>query len=133
MPACVHAWFCGVWWFVVFSFSLHLIVALFPFVHAHPPVQAELPQAAAVGAEQSNAVSACRGPLSYLPMECGGDEGKQEGDETGVHSQSWSLEMSLFAISVSNSPASLQVCSLCIFMVEEGISILSPPTREFVE
>lgn len=49
-------------------------------------------------------------------MECGGDERKQEGDETGVHRQSWSLEMALSAIPVSKSPASLQVGNLCIFM-----------------
>jgi len=66
-------------------------------------------------------------------MECGGDERKQEGDETGEHSQPWSLEMSLFAIPVSKSPVSLQVGSLCIFVVEEGVSELSLPASEFVE
>lgn len=54
-------------------------------------------------------------PLCCLPMECGGDERKQEGDETGGHSQSWSLERALLAILVSESPASLQLGSLYIF------------------
>lgn len=58
-------------------------------------------------------------------MECGGDERKQEGDETGVHRKFWSLEMALFAIPVSKSPVSLQIGSLCIFVVEEGVSKLS--------
>ena len=66
-------------------------------------------------------------------MECGGDERKQEGEETGMHSQSWSLEMVPFAISVSKSPASLQVGSLYIFMVKEGVSKLSPTASEFME
>lgn len=53
--------------------------------------------------------------LCCLPMECGGDERKQEGDETGGHSQSWSLERALLAILISKSPASLQLGSLYIF------------------
>lgn len=66
-------------------------------------------------------------------MECGGDERKQEGDETGVYSQSWSLEMARSAILVSKSPASLQVGSFYIFMVEEGVSKLSLIPSEFME
>lgn len=66
-------------------------------------------------------------------MECGGDERKQEGDEAGAHSQSWSLEMARSAIPLSKSPASLWVGSLYIFMVEEGVSKLSLPASEFME
>lgn len=66
-------------------------------------------------------------------MECGGDERKQEGDETGVHSQSRSLEMALSAILVSKSPASLQVGSLYTFMVEERVSKLCLTASEFME
>lgn len=66
-------------------------------------------------------------------MECGGDERKQKRDETGVHSQSWSLEMAHSAIPVSKSPANFPVGSLRIFMVEEGVSKLSLTASEFME
>lgn len=66
-------------------------------------------------------------------MECGGDERKQEGDETGGHSQPWSLEGALLAIPVSKSPASLQLGSFYIFLMEEGVSKLSLTASEFIE
>lgn len=70
-------------------------------------------------------------PLCCLPMECGGDQRKQEGNETGEHSQPWSLERALLAILVSKSPASLQLGSSCIFLVEEEVNSLT--ASEFME
>lgn len=40
------------------------------------------------------------------------------------HSQPWSLEGALLAVPVSKSPASLQLGSFYIFLVEDGVSKL---------
>lgn len=121
--------------FFLFRSHPHLKAVLFPFSHAHPHHRAELQWAAAVRVEQSETLSVhVMGlPLSCLPMECGGDERKQEGDETEGNSQPCSLERALLAIPVSKSPASLQRGSLYIFLVKEEVSKLSLTAREFME
>lgn len=81
-----------------------------------------------------NAISACHGPASLLPSHGMWRRWEKTGGRWNRgHSQPWSLERALLAISVSKSPASLQLCGFYIFLVEEGVSKLSLTASEFME